>query len=279
MPAGNTLFSPCLPSGAPASAACGHTRLTSVLLPDAGDGENASDRSVWLAGSGRLLGNRLHFPIAARRGASGPCQAPSPGSGRRSSRNLPVSSGNSYRMGAKQQIYLQERSTRRPGTGLRLVCICTHCPLTRGHSGFLQTHVGIVVKEPAPWRPRTGCSPLTWMMSHAAAQICLPAPHPSSSHLSSCRRGENALPSVQLQSLTHYFYFSCRQAIAKIPTHQHIHCCKLSCPQPPEKKSLTPSSLQCAILQKDSKEEKGTASESDLGHQLTRHPGKKKENL
>lgn len=122
-----------------------------------------------------------------------------------------------------------------------------------------------------------GASPLTWMMSHAAAQIRLPAPHPSSSHLSSCRRGENALPSVQLQSLTHYFYFSCRQAIAKIPTHQHIHRCKLSCPQPPEKKSLTPSYLQCAILQKDSKEEKGTASERGLGHQLTWHPGKKRE--
>lgn len=159
-----------------------------------------------------------------------------------------MSSGNSYRMGAKQQIYLQERSMRHPVTGLRLVCICTRHPHTQGHAGFLRTRGAIPAKEPAPQSLHTRRSLLAWTVSHTADQIRLPAPHPSSSYLSSCRRGENGLPSVRLQSLTHYFYFSCRQAIAKIPTHQHIHRCKLSCPQPPEKKQLIPRSLQCAIL-------------------------------
>lgn len=169
-------------------------------------------------------------------------------------------------MGTKRQISLQERRTRHPVAWLRLVCICTHCPRTWGRAGFPQSCGAISAKEPAPRTPASdaaaGLDNVPCCSSEPpSSPHPLPAPHPSSSHLSSCQRGENALPSVRLQSLTHYFYFCCRQAIAKIPAHQHIHCCKVFCPQPPEKKQLIPSSPQFAIinlLQKDSKEEKSS---------------------
>lgn len=163
--------------------------------------------------------------------------------------------------GAQTTDLFARESVRLPVMGLRLVRICTH-PDTQGHAGLFR-RMGPSPCRSQPLSLHIGCSPRAWTTSRTAAQIRLPAPHPSSSHPGSSRQWENTSASVRLQSLTHYFYFNCCQAIVKIPTHQHIRHCKLSCPQPPLKKQLTPSSLQRAILNlllKDRREEKGTVS-------------------
>lgn len=169
-----------------------------------------------------------------------------------------MSSGNRYQMGAKQQIYLPERSTRRPVTGPRLVCIRTTTPTHGDGLAPCRLTGPTLRKELAPR------SPLAWMMSHAAAQICLPAsPTPLQAALVHAGEGK-MLYHLFVFSLTHYFYFSCRQAIAKIPTHQHTHRCKLSCPQPPEKEQLIPSSPRRAILNLLQKRQEGGKGYSQL---------------
>lgn len=142
--------------------------------------------------------------------------------------------------------------------GLRMVCIFTHNSPTGGCAGFLQRHGAISAEESMYW---------AWCACLDDGPCCCSDLHPSlptplQATLVHTGKGET-LYHLFIFSLTHYFYFSCRQAIAKIPTHQHNHRCKLSCSQSAEKKAAQPwlsAVSDTHILQKDRKEKKGTDS-------------------
>lgn len=151
--------------------------------------------TVWLAGPGQLLGNLLPLSYSRREGSQQSLPGAYPQALSAEAAGAASEQQKQFSDDGQMTDFFARKEDPAPSsraeTGMRLHALPPHMGMH-----WLPAELwGHLCEGASPSHPRTGC--VRWLGQCPALQLRppssphpLPAPHPSSSHLSSCRRGK-----------------------------------------------------------------------------------------